>query len=192
MPFRLMMLITLVCLSSALWSQSEAPPHYQLYGGYTFLSNSINGVPGAHTPLNGWDTSFAFPSWHSLRFKLEVPGYIGTNLNAPQHVYFILAGGQFGRHFGREYAFAEGLVGDGGINKNWGANATTGETASFSTLLGGGLDTPLTRRFAFRVSGGYQWANFALEPPGPLNIPYRIPGLPNNFGRISSGLVWQF
>jgi hypothetical protein len=23
-------------------------------------------------------------------------------------------------------------------------------------------------------------------------VPYRIPGLPNNFGRISSGLVWQF
>jgi len=23
-------------------------------------------------------------------------------------------------------------------------------------------------------------------------VPYRIPGLPNNFGCISSGLVWKF
>ncbi|MGB7266928.1 MAG: hypothetical protein WBC92_15545 [Terracidiphilus sp.] len=192
MPFRPFLLIAVACLSSVLFAQSEKSPHYQLYGGYTFLSNSINGVPGAHQPLNGIDVSFAFPPWHSLRFKMEVPVYIGTNLNAPQHVYFILAGWQFGHRIGKEYVFVEGLAGTGGINRNWGANASTGETASFSTMLGGGLDTPIARHISFRVSGGYEWANFALAPPTLPNIPYRIPGLPNNFGRVSSGIVWQF
>jgi hypothetical protein len=85
----------------------------------------------------------------------------------------------------------EGLMGTGGANKSWGTNNAIGQTASFASLVGGGLDTPLTRRFAFRVSGGYQYSYFALESP-VLLVPYRIPGLPTDFGRISSGLVWQF
>jgi hypothetical protein len=185
-------LMALLCISSVLLAQEKDPDHYQVYGGYTFLSNSFNGVPGSRQPLNGWDASLAFPAWRNLRFKMETFGYIGTNLNAPQHAYFIMGGGQYGRHFGREFAFVEALVGEGGINPNWGANATSGETASFATLLGGGLDTPITRRLAFRVDAGYQWSNFALAPPTLPNIPYRIPGLPNNFARISTGCVWRF
>jgi hypothetical protein len=186
-------LIALLCLSPTLSAQTETTDRYQVYGGYTYLSNSFNGVPGARQPLNGWDASVAFPAWHSLRFKIDAFGYIGTNLNAPQHVYFIMGGGQYGRHFGREFTYVEALVGDGGINSNWGANATSGETASFATLLGGGLDSPITRRLAFRIDAGYQWSNFALAPPPTLpNIPYRIPGLPNNFARISTGCVWRF
>jgi len=142
--------------------------------------------------LNGWDASIAFPAWRSLRFKIETYGYLGSNLNAPQHPYFMMAGGQYGRRFGRESAFVEALVGEGGINANWGANATPGETASFATLLGGGFDTPLTRRLAFRIDGGYQWSHYYLAPPTLPNIPYRIPGLPNNFARLSTGCVWHF
>lgn len=185
-------LLALLCLPPALFAQAESHSRYQAYGGYTFLSNSINGVAGSRRPLSGWDASIAFPAWRSLRFKMETYGYLGTNLNAPQHPYFILAGGQYGRRFGKEFVFVEALVGDGGINSNWGANATSGETASFATLLGGGLDTPISRRLAFRFDGGYQWSNFYLAPPGPINIPYRIPGLPNNFARFSTGCVWSF
>jgi hypothetical protein len=192
MSVREFSLIALLCLPLALCAQRESHGRYQLYGGYTFLSNSINGVPGSRQPLNGWDASIAFPAWRSLRFKMETYGYVGTNLNAPQHPYFVMAGGQYGRRFGRESAFVEALVGEGGINANWGADATPGETASFATFLGGGFDTPLARRLAFRIGGGYQWSNFNLAPPGPLNIPYRIPGLPNNFARLSTGCVWHF
>ncbi|HXR40461.1 MAG TPA: hypothetical protein VN776_15275 [Terracidiphilus sp.] len=190
MPSRLFSLIALLCLTSSLLAQREAPARYQIYGGYTYLSNSINGVPGSHQPLNGWDASVAFPAWHNLRFKIDAFGYSGTNLGAPEHPYYILGGGQFSRRLGRETIFVEGLAGDSGINKYWGANKTTGETAAFASLVGGGLDTPLTRRIAFRVSGGFQYSYYALSGHG--SIPYRIPGLPTNFGRISSGVVWQF
>jgi hypothetical protein len=192
MPSRLFSLIALLCLSSTLHAQSEAPARYQIYGGYTLLSNSFNGVPGAHQPLNGWDAAVAFPSWRRLRFKVDTSAYRGTNLGAPQHALFIMGGVQYTWRFRRESVFVEGLAGNGGLNKNWGAAQTTGEGASFATLVGGGLDTPLTRHIAFRVDGGFQYSYFALVGPEPLLAPYRIPGLPTYFGRISSGLVWQF
>jgi hypothetical protein len=191
MPFRLFLPIALLCLSSALQAQSEPRARYQIFGGYSFLSNSLDGVAGSHQPVNGWDAAVAFPSWHRLRFKIDVAAYRGTNLGAPQHPYFILGGAQYTWRFGRESVFVEGLGGTGGANKTWAANNAQGQTASFASLIGGGLDTPLTRRIAFRVEGGYQYSYFALERPMTL-VPYRIPGLPNNFGRISSGLVWQF
>ena len=190
MPSRFFSLIALLCLSCALYAQKEDSARYQIYGGYSFLSNSFNGVPGSRQPLNGWDAALAFPAWHNLRFKIDVSGYRGTNLGAPQDAFFIMGGGQYNWRFKKESVFVEGLIGNGGINKNWGANKTPGETASFSTLIGGGLDTPLTRHIAYRVGGDFQYSYFSLA--GTLNAPYRIPGLPTYFGRISSGLLWQF
>lgn len=191
MPSRFFSLIALLCLSASLRAQSEAPARYQIFGGYSFLSNSLNGVNGSHHPLNGLDASIAFPPWHSLRFKIDTAAYIGTNLGAPQHPYFIVGGGQYTWRIGRESVFVEGLAGTGAANKTWAANGAIGQTASFASFVGGGLDTPLRRRIAFRVEGGYQYSYFALVQAISL-VPYRIPGLPNNFGRISSGLVWQF
>ncbi len=188
---RFLSLIALLCLSSALHAQSEAPARYQIYGGYAFLSNSLNGVPGSHQPLNGFDAAVAFPPWHHLRFKLDASAYRGTNLGAPQHPYFIMGGGQYTWRIGRESVFVEGLMGTGGANKTWGTDNAIGQTTSFASLVGGGLDTPLTRRIAFRVGGGFQYSYFGFDHPRSL-APYRIPGLPTDFGRISSGLVWQF
>ena len=189
---RLFPLPLLICISPALVAQEQAPSHHEIYAGYTFLSNSINGVPGARQPLNGWDASLAFAPWHGLRFKVETFAYRGTNIGAPQSPLFIMGGGQYSHRFRKESVFIEGMAGDVGLNRDWGANKSPGETASFATLLGGGLDTPLSRRFAFRVSGGFVYENIALQGPKPLIVPYRIPGLPNFFARISTGLVWRF
>jgi hypothetical protein len=58
--------------------------------------------------------------------------------------------------------------------------------------VGGGVDTPISRSLAIRVSGGYQWSNFKLINNIANIDPIQTPGLPNNFWRISSGLVWRF
>jgi hypothetical protein len=191
MPSRILPVIALLCISTALHAQSEARARYQVYGGYSYFSNTINGVPGSHQPLNGFDASVAFPSWRHLRFKVDFSSYRGTNLGAPQHPYFILGGAQYTWRIGRESVFVEGLGGTGGANQSWATNNAIGQTASFAAVAGGGLDTPLSRHIAFRVDGGFQYSYFALEQSGSL-VPYRIPGLPTDFGRISSGLVWQF
>lgn len=187
---RLLLLSVASLLTPAANAQSESSAPYQIFGGFTYLSNSFNGTPGARQPLTGWDASVSFPPYRHLRFVIDVSDYSGNNLGAPQHAYFIMGGGEYERRFHREGLFVKGLVGEAGINRNWGANATFGGTASLSTFLGGGVDTPISRRFAIRVEGGFQHTNFALIQSPTDQVPHRIPGLPNYFGRISTGLIW--
>jgi hypothetical protein len=196
MTSRLSLLFVLLLVAVALHAQTEAAsqasPRFQLYGGYAFLSNSPNGLPGARQPMNGWNATIGVPPWRFIRFKIDVSSYRGTNQGAQEDAYYIMGGAQFTRRFGRESAFVEGFAGDGGVNRYWGPSAAPGETASFASVLGGGLDTPISRHFAFRVSGGYQWSNFQLINNVRGLIPIHTPGLPNNFARVSTGLVWGF
>jgi hypothetical protein len=191
MPSRFFSLVALLCLTATLQAQQEKPVHYQIFGGYSFLSNSLNGVTGSHHPLNGWDTSVAFSQWHNIRFKVDFAGYTGTNLGTPQHTYSILGGAQFSKRIGRETIFADGMAGDGGANLHWPGPKLQGQTVSFVSFIGGGLDTPISHHVAIRVDGGYQYSYFVLNKPIYLT-PYTIPGLPINFGRLSSGLVFKF
>jgi len=171
-------------------AQSAGPAPYEIFAGYSYLSNSFNGVPGSRQALNGEDASVALPSWHGLRVKIDVTRYAGTNLGANQQALYILGGGQYERTFHRERWFVEALFGDVGMNRDWGPNAHPGMTASFATVFGGGVDTPLNPHFALRVQGDYRFSNLALIESTSYTQPYRIPGLPQNFGSVTAGLVW--
>ncbi len=186
------LLLAMACLSIAARGEAAAPARYQAFAGYSLLSNSLNGVAGSHQPLNGWDASFAFVPWHGLRFKVDTTGYRGTNLNAPQHLFFIMGGGEYSHRLGRESMFVEGLGGTGGANRYWGANQTPAQTASFAAFMGGGVDTPISKRFAWRVEGGYQYSYFQLIQSLATLTPVYNTNLPTNFGRFSTGLVWSF
>jgi hypothetical protein len=190
MRFHLPSLIPLLCLPIPMAAQTTASPPIELSGGYSYLSNSFNGVPGARQGLNGWDAAVAFPAWHNLRFKIDVSGFTGTNLGASQHPYSIMGGGQYERRWRRERLFAQALFGEAGLNRNWGANGTPGGTASFTSLLGGGLDTPVSQHLSIRLEADAQHTNFFLIQSPTYTVPYRIPGLPNFFGRFSTGIVW--
>jgi hypothetical protein len=191
MPSRFIYLVLMLCLSTAVYAESPLPERYQVYGGYTYLSNSFNGVPGARQALNGWDVAGEFPQYYGVRFVMDMFGYRGTNQGVPQDATFILAGAQFSHRFGRERAYLEGLAGNGNINEYWAPGGKRGEGNAFSGVLGGGVDTPLTRHVAFRVAGGYQHTSF--EPIGQTTLQgYQVPGLPHSFGRITSGIVWKF
>ena len=200
MRHRFCVSIALLCLSSALYGQvapaareSDGSDRYQLYGGYSFQSNSFNGVPGHRQPLSGWEASFATRYlWHKVRFKFDTTQYRGNNYNAQQHAYYILGGWQYDHKIAHETIFGQILVGDIGINRYWGPNGHAGQTASFATVVGGGIDTPISRRFAVRLSGDWVYENFALVVAANNTLPYGVPGLPNYFGRASAGVVWKF
>ena len=171
--------------------QSGSPPPYEIFAGYSLLSNSFNGVPGSRQVLNGEDVSLAFPGWHGIRVKIDVTRYSGTNLGAKQQATFIMGGGEYEHTFHRERLFAEALFGDVGMNRYWGAGAHPGESASFATSVGGGVDTPISRHFAIRVQGDYRFTNLALIRAINDARPYRVPGQPQNFASVSTGLVWM-
>jgi hypothetical protein len=193
MSFRRFLGIALLFVAPPLFGQTSLASRYQIYGGYSLLSNSLNGVSGSHQSLNGWEFAFAIPPWHDLRFKLNTFTYRGTNLGAPQHVTFTMGGGQYGRTFGKESPFVEAMFGVGNANRNWGADDTPADTASFATDLGGGLDTRLSRRFAFRVQGDFQYSYFQQNEKFITGVgPIYTPHLPNYFGRLSTGVVWRF
>jgi hypothetical protein len=186
-------LLVLIGSSITLYaSDAPAPPRYQIYGGYTWLSNSFNGFPGMRQSLNGWDASVGFPPWHSLRFKIDVYKYSGTNQGSEQKAMYFMAGGQYDYRFKRMTLFGEGMMGDAGLNRNWGPQQVRSSTAAFAGLLGGGLDTAISRHFAYRVDGGFQYTYTSLVGPAPDYTPFRPPGIPEYFGRLSTGLVWQF
>jgi hypothetical protein len=184
----------LLFLAATLHAQTDFSKRYQFYGGYTFLSNSLNGVSGSTQPLNGYEIALAIPPWHDLRFKLNMFQYRGTNLGAVEHPYFIMGGGQYGRNLGKESLFVEGLFGEAGVNQDWGANKTIGPTASIAAIVGGGVDTPLSPHFAFRVEGDYLYTYFKqVASRNPLSgVPVYVPGMPTNFARISTGIVCRF
>lgn len=184
----------LLFLAATLHAQTDISKRYQLYGGYSFLSNSLNGVSGAQQPLNGYEVALAIPPWRDLRFKVNMFQYRGTNQGAFEHPYFIMGGGQYGRNFGKEGLFVEALVGEAGVNQDWGPNKTIGPTASIAMAVGGGLDTPVSPHFAVRVEGDYLYTYFKLVASrNPLSgVPVYVPGLPTNFARVSSGIVWRF
>ncbi len=195
---RLLLVAALLSGAAGAAAQAKSPPPIQLYGGYSWLSNSFNGLPGAQKALNGVDAGVAFQPWHHLRFKLDYSMYRGTNTGAPQHSFFIMGGGQYEATVHRERFYAEALVGDGGLNGNWYiADAkgyqygNTGTTASLAEFLGGGIDTPVSGHTAIRIEGGVQHSGFVpLDPIAQGGYPFRPNGIPNYFGRFTVGMVW--
>lgn len=198
MRIRNLLLLALSFAPAYAGAQSKPYVPAQVYVGYSWLSNSFNGVPGSHQPLQGWEASLAFPDWHHLRFKLDTSMYRGNNLGEPQQAFFIMGGGQYERTIHRERVFAEALVGEGGLNGSWYKlntsaykNGNTGTIASLAEFLGGGIDTPIGRHTAFRVEGGVQHSNFdPITPTSQGSIPYHLAGIPTYFGRLSAGIVW--
>lgn len=186
--------VLILCLAGYVHAQTPAPHRRELFAGYSLLSNSLNGVSGSHQVMNGEEVAVELSPWHNLRPKFDAFAYQGSNLGAAEHPYFIMFGGQYDKKLGRETGFIEGLGGEGGVNANWGANGAIGQTASFSAILGGGLDTPLSPRFAFRVQGDFQYAYFKVAVSRGVNTgaPIYVPGLPVFFGRVTSGIVWRF
>lgn len=197
MRIQSVLLLTLFCSSGVVSAQTQASAPLQVYGGYSWLSNSFNGVPGHRQALSGWNAGAAFPQWHHLRFRLDYSMYRGMNRGDPQHPFFIMGGAQYEAMMHRERFYAVALLGEGGLNGTWFStnssiykNGNSGMIASLAEFLGGGIDTPLGAHTALRVEGGTLHTNFDPIEPLPSGRPYHLAGVPNYFGRLSAGLVW--
>lgn len=193
-----LLLLALASSSIAAAAPDHAPPPFEIYAGYTWLSNSFNAVSSPAQPLHGMYAGVAFPEWRHLRIKLDYALYRGMNLGDPQRAFFIMSGGQYGGTFHRERLYVEALAGEGALNGTWFStanagykNGNTGTIASFAEFLGGGIDTPAASHAAFRIEGGVQHSNFdPISSISQGSFPYHLAGIPDYFGRISAGVVW--
>jgi len=192
MPFRplptLLLAMLLVCCP---FPPAESGPHtgnIEVYAGYGFLLNSFNDYANfSGSPMNGWDAALTLHATHSLGVTVAALGLYGTNLGASQFEHNMLVGPQLSRHFGKESVFAHGLVGLGFINS--GAipydNSGPSSNATFSALAGGGVDTPIAHRLAWRVEGDYLRSQYGSNSN-------QIHNLRGNFAHVSTGIVFRF
>lgn len=122
-----------------------------------------------------------------LGWKIAAAGYYGTNLGDKQIEHSLLVGPQYAKRFGRESAFVHGLIGVGFINS--GAIpfdvSSPSSNGTLAVQAGGGVDTPMSRRIAWRAEGDYLHSQYSSNSD-------QIHGLHGNFASISTGLVWRF
>ena len=139
-------LLSVALISCAPVLAAQSAPPFQIYGGYTRLSNSFNGLTGSQNPLSGWDAGVALPAWHNLRVKIDVSQYTGTNLGAQQKAISIMGGGQYERIYHREGLFVEALFGNVGMNRYWGLLFKEGnENSRFGEQVEGYADLYTSR-----------------------------------------------
>jgi hypothetical protein len=132
--------------------------------------------------------------WRGWELKAEAADYRGTNLNAQEHLLFLLGGGEYEARVRRETVFADALLGAVNANRQWMQDSEAGQTTSLLCVLGGGLDTPIRPRMALRIRGDFLYMNLhaalaSINSTAP-EYPNVVHGLPNFYGRVLVGLVW--
>jgi hypothetical protein len=165
-------------------AQVSAPAHTQVFVGYGWLSNSLNGNSGRH-PLSGADVAAGLRLTRNLQAKVEANTYYGTNLQAPQRPDFLLLGVQYGRRAGRLNPWADAMAGMAHANPGWSTAPGPHSQWCVSPAADAGLDYQLTRHTAWRVQGGFVHADFTLQD-------YLVRKLPNYFARAATGIVVRF
>ncbi len=171
-----------------LCAQQPSAGRNEFYAGYGFLSSSFNAYANfSGTPMNGWDAALTMRGAGSLGLKISVLGIYGTNLGAMQIQHSVLVGPQWSRHVGKESLFVHGLVGMGFINS--GAipfdQSSPKSNVTFAALAGGGLDTALSHRIAWRLEGDYLRSQYESGSD-------QIHNLHGNFAHLSTGIVFRF
>ena len=167
--------LTLLLFSTAAFAQEEVVPKVDIFGGYSWMDPG--GRVGA-VKLPGMAKGFGVASTYNFN------KYAGLTLDADAHYGDIanLSTVTFGPRlkFREEHfePFIEALVGLHRLSV-----ANIGTDNRIGIILGGGIDIPLTKRFAFRlIQADYVWGHHNFNPV--------VPGTQNLTGaRLRSGIV---
>jgi len=163
---------------------SASAPQFEVSGTYSYVrANAANSGGGFN--LNGGGGSFAYNFNNRFSAIAEVGVYRFSGLpgGLDSTMYTYLFGPRISfQSFKRVTPFAQVLVGGGRLNASAGG-VEAGENG-FAMAMGGGLDVPFGRHFAFRlVQADYLLTRFN-----------RVDGssATQNDLRISTGLVFRF
>ena len=145
-----------------------AQAQVELFGGYSYLH--YRGVPSAN--LNGWEVSGQYKFAKVIGGVVDVDAHYGSPSGINTRTVSFLFGPQISFP-GRISPFFHVLVGAGHIDEN-GITDT-----SFSTAVGGGVDT--------RIAPLISWRVIQVD-----DLMTRFFGGTQHNARISTGLVFRF
>jgi len=184
-------ILLFVAISARICAQTPQPRYdknsMDVFAGGTFAVHSYgNNQDSTNNGFAaGWEAALDLRhAFHlpALGVTVDGSGYYGQHA----HAYLILAGPQLSGSIGRETIFVHGLV--GGAHLNGGSDLfPLMSNLTFAEAAGGGADTALTHRLAWRVAGDYLHTSFTAggQETNQLQLVH------NNF-RVSTGIVFHF
>ena len=182
-------LAVLACLSSSIalgQDDKSTPPKVEVFAGYSWLHPGATLVTGRMPDIaHGFAASSTYNFTKYFGLTLDGAGHYSDFAN----VGTIMFGPTF--NFRNEEGINVFIHGLAGLHRLSPASLPTNN--NIGTLLGGGMDLPITRHFAWRVfEANYAWAhhNFAGSTDATLPSSVRRPNLVG--ADLRSGLVFKF
>ena len=161
LPF---MAVLLLLVSVSVRAQDKV----EMFGGYSY--QRVDASPSFN--LNGWEFSGQYKTAGWLGFVADFDGHYGSPSGISTSTHHYLFGPQVSWP-ARVSPFAHVLIGAGHLNFGG-----LGDT-SFSTAIGGGIDTRLVPRIYWRViQGDYIYTHYF--------------GSTQHNARLSTGIVFRF
>lgn len=179
----------IVTSTSGLYAQTAPPRHSEsqraeFYVGGSYVHKSYSSTQDSSSAGAGFDSSLNLslaPRMPSIGFKTDFSGIYGGGSQA----YLLTFGPQFSHRFSRETVFVHALGGAAHLNQF--SYFPLNSSLSVAAVLGGGIDTSINRRFAWRVTADYLYTNFIAA--GAETNQLRLLG---SNARIGGGLVYRF
>jgi opacity protein-like surface antigen len=172
----------LIMMFSSLWLGAQETPRVEVFGGYALTRfNDTVGNSGKIFNMNGWDSELIFNATPNLGVVADVGGHYATPTtepftaltcftcpitfpghDVPTRLHTFMFGPQVSVRKGSFKPFGHALFGAGLFHQDLTALGITPpfptelSTSGFALALGGGLDTIVTERVAWRVQMDYQ------------------------------------
>jgi hypothetical protein len=185
---------------SSQWLGAQETPRFEVFGGYALTRfDDTSGDSRGHSLLNGWDSEFTFNATPNVGFTADVGGYYGTPSTPsfceaclfllpgkaiPTKMHTFLVGPQISGRKGSFRPFVHALFGAAHLSQNISALGIVPGTppidasSGLTVAVGGGLDTLVTERIAWRVFGDFLGSDLGEHTHKNL--------------RIATGLVFRF
>jgi len=173
--------VVILGVFGSLTCMAEDDPALDLFGGYSYLNASTEGLANKHVSLNGWNAAGTFYLNHWFGIASDFSGHYGTpsigGTGVTTHVHNFLFGPQFSYRHGPLTPFAHALFGESRVSAEAGGIKVT--DSDFGMALGGGIDVKLHPRMSWRmIEADYLRTQFFNNS--------------QNHARISTGLVFHF
>lgn len=147
-------------------------PRAELFGGYSYLNLDTNGLSSRQS-ANGWEATVTGNFNRRIGVEGDFSGYYKTYFDVGIHDYGFLAGPRINFR----PAFIHALIGGDHLS------ALSVSQDSFAGAFGGGVEWPVSRRWAVRTSADYVFTRHNI---------FGGPSFTQNNIRASVGIVFRF